>query len=430
MNILIIGAGGREHAIARCVKNSESCKKLYCIPGNPGIEDWAECYAINAKQVNLLLEFCTKNAISLVIIGPEQPIAEGLSDILRSHGVNVFAPSQAAARLETSKSFAKSFMQKYGIPTARFATFEKSQIHEAENYISNLIPPIVIKADGLAAGKGVIIAENIDEAVLQMKKYLSGMLGKASEKIVIEEFMQGEEASIFAICDGNDFVTLAAAQDHKRIGNGDTGKNTGGMGAYAPASLINENILIKIQNEIIIPTLNGMKQEGYPFTGCLYVGLMIYKNEPKVVEYNVRFGDPETQAVLSIFDGDLAKLLYSASIGKLDKSAINSVANGNACCVILASEGYPDVFSTGYKIEGDLGEKDGVVVFHSGTKKNDNGDIVTSGGRVLGVTAVSSDIISAVGKAYQKVGEIGFENKYYRTDIANKEIRNFYISDN
>lgn len=417
MNILVIGSGGREHAIIRCLKKSESCDNLYCIPGNPGIENFAKCLTLDISIPENIIEFCKLNKIELVVIGPEQPLADGLSDSLRSADLLVFAPSKAAAQLETSKSFAKKFMQKYNIPTAKFQTFSKNQQKEAVKYVKAHTLPIVLKADGLAGGKGVIITSDVGEAIITLNNYLNGALGLASEKIVIEEFMHGVEASVFAICDGENFITLAPAQDHKRIGENNTGKNTGGMGAYAPADIVSNDMLEKIKKQIIIPTLIGMKKEGMSFVGCLYIGLMLEDKNPKVVEYNVRFGDPEAQVVLSIFDGNFAKLLYSAASGKLDTKIVNTIAKGTACCVILASSGYPDKVEVGKEITGNISETKNTFVFHSGTK-NQNNKLVTSGGRVLGVTGFGATLNIAIKNSYDKVNEINFEGKYFRKDIG------------
>ncbi len=417
MNILVIGSGGREHAIIRCLKKSESCDNLYCIPGNPGIENFAKCLTLDISIPENIIEFCKLNKIELVVIGPEQPLADGLSDSLRSADLLVFAPSKAAAQLETSKSFAKKFMQKYNIPTAKFQTFSKNQQKEAVKYVKAHTLPIVLKADGLAGGKGVIITSDVGEAIITLNNYLNGAFGLASEKIVIEEFMHGVEASVFAICDGENFITLAPAQDHKRIGENNTGKNTGGMGAYAPADIVSNDMLEKIKKQIIIPTLIGMKKEGMSFVGCLYIGLMLEDKNPKVVEYNVRFGDPEAQVVLSIFDGNFAKLLYSAASGKLDTKIVNTIAKGTACCVILASSGYPDKVEVGKEITGNISETKNTFVFHSGTK-NQNNKLVTSGGRVLGVTGFGATLNIAIKNSYDKVNEINFEGKYFRKDIG------------
>ena len=431
MKILVIGSGGREHAIVRALSKSETKTKIFCSHGNPGIAKLAECIKLDENNFSEMIKFCKEKEISLVIIGPEQPLANGLSDALRNENIPVFGPSEAAAQLESSKSFAKNFMKKYNIPTAKFATFDFSQFDLAKDYISKMTTPIVIKADGLAGGKGVVIAENLTVAIQNINEFFDGAFGNASKKIVIEEFMQGEEVSIFAICDGNDFVTLTPSQDHKRIGDNDTGKNTGGMGSYSPVKFFNEKMLQKVCNEIIKPTIEGMKNEGNPFIGCLYVGLMVENGNSRVVEFNVRFGDPETQSVLTLFKGDFAKLLYSAVIGKLDKTAIqndnSNIQNNNskevACCVILASNGYPEKFETGFEITGNAycEQENDIIVYHSGT--NEVADkLVTAGGRVLGITAVGEDIKIAIDKAYKAAKQIDFANKYYRNDIGKREL--------
>jgi len=422
MKILLIGSGGREHAIASTLIKSKNVH-LFALPGNPGIAKIAQIVPLNIKNHQDVSDFCTNNSIDLVVIGPEQPIADGLSDYLRSAGINVFAPSRSAAQLETSKLFAKQFMQKYGIPTARSCAFDKSQKQEALDYIRKGEFPVVIKADGLAAGKGVVVATTSDEAIQAIEEMFSGSFGSAGEKIVVEEFMQGEEASIFAITDGNNFVTLAPAQDHKRILDGDKGKNTGGMGAYCPAPIVTPEVLDKVNSQIIEPTLQGMAAEGLPYIGCLYVGLMINNGNPKVVEYNCRFGDPETQAVLSVFEGDFAELLLSAAKGNLNVSAIKNINQGFATCVVLASKGYPDKYETGFEITGLDNISDNIIVYHAGTKEID-GKIFTNGGRVLGVTSLGATLKESRENAYRAVSKIHFQNMYCRSDIAAKGIKN------
>ena len=429
INILVIGSGGREHAIVRALNKSESKNKIFCLSGNPGIAKIAECINldiknfVDEKSIDKIINFCKTSEIDLIVIGPEQPLADGLSDVLRRENINVFGPSKFAAQLESSKSFAKDFMKKYQIPTAKYFSFNQNEFEKAKKYIEAMSVPIVIKADGLAAGKGVVISENKNDAIDITKNFLDGAFGKASEKIVIEEFMRGEEASVFAICDGSDFVVLAPSQDHKRIGDNDTGKNTGGMGSYSPVSIVDKNVLKKVCEQIIKPTLAGMKAEGNSFIGCLYVGLMLENGNPRVVEFNVRFGDPETQAVLSIFKGDFAKLLYSAATGNIDKTAYCEDLLQVACCLILASAGYPDKFETGFEITGNAYcEQDDIIVYHSGTKTVDN-KLLTSGGRVLGITAIGNNIGDAITKAYKFANEIDFENKYNRSDIGKREFK-------
>ncbi len=426
MNILLVGSGGREHALALYLSKSKSCDKLYSYPGNPGIWKISEKAGKEIKSHSDYIGFCKENSIDLVVIGPEQPLADGLSDSLRQNGIAVFGPSKLAARLESSKGFAKDFMQKYKIPTASFKTFNKTEQDQATDYLRTANYPIVIKADGLAAGKGVIITNNFDESQNTLNQIFSGIFGEAGNAVVIEEFMEGEEASILAITDGKDYLLLPPSQDHKRIFDGDKGKNTGGMGAYSPAPIVNDNLLKQIENEIIIPAINGMSTEGTPFMGCLYAGLMIKDNKAKVVEFNVRFGDPETQAVLPLIKGDFVALVYSAAIGKLDKNKISILENNHCCCVVLASDGYPDNFEKGFEISGiDDAEKNGAFVFHAGTALREN-KLVNSGGRVLGVTALGESLKQAVEKAYHYVELISFKNKYYRKDIGLKGLNRHF----
>jgi phosphoribosylamine--glycine ligase len=422
MNILLIGSGGREHAIATKLAASPNVR-LYAAPSNPGITRVAETAPINVSERNEMVAFCHQAEIDLVVIGPEAPLAAGLADDLRAASIAVFGPSRVAAQLESSKGFAKEFMRRHGVPTASFRRFTAAQLDEAVNYLASQSLPIVIKADGLAAGKGVVVAETHQQALDALVSMLGGKFGEASASVVIEECMQGEEASIFAITDGERFLTLAAAQDHKRIGEGDTGENTGGMGAYAPAPIVTDEVLRKTNERIIAPVLRGMSAEGMPFVGCLYVGLMIDKSEPKVVEFNARFGDPETQAVLSILKGDFAALLQSAARGALRSESIQSVSNGAACCVVLASQGYPNQYETGKEIHGtEAAESAGVQVFHAGTAMR-NGRLVTSGGRVLGVTGRGATLAEAIKTSYEAVAQIEFDGKTYRRDIGAKGLR-------
>jgi phosphoribosylamine---glycine ligase len=423
MKILLIGSGGREHAIGRALAHSLSTTLLYAVPGNPGIFKLALPANININNFNEISAFCKDYSIDMVVVGPEQPLADGIADYFQNEKIVVFGPSQKAAQLESSKGFAKEFMQKYNIPTANFKRFSIHESSEAHNYIDSQNCPIVLKADGLAAGKGVIISQNHEEAHKSIDFMFGGLFGSAGNSIVIEEYLSGEEASILAICDGNDYITLAPSQDHKRIFDGDRGANTGGMGAYAPARLITPELNEKICRTIIEPTLDGMKIEGSPFVGCLYAGLMIENREPKVIEFNVRFGDPETQAVLSAFDGDFAKLLFSAATGKIDKSAIKSISNGYACCVIMASQGYPEHYEKGFPITGiDEAESHGVNVFHAGTVLKED-ILVSSGGRVLGVTGIGVTLKDAIDESYKAVRKIHFDNMFFRKDIGAKGLK-------
>ena len=424
MNVLLIGSGGREHALALALSKSPSLKKLYCTPGNPGILSIAKKADVSTSIYRELKEFCINKNIDLLVVGPEQPLADGIADFFLGSNTAVFGPSKQAAQLESSKDFAKKIMYKYGVPTAGYKTFTAAQTPQAIDFVNFHPLPVVLKADGLAAGKGVVVAEDLKDALEAIEKIFGGNYGNhAGKKVVIEEFMRGEEASVFAICDGTDYITLSTAQDHKRIGEGDTGRNTGGMGAYSPAPVVNDIVLEKTKKEIIEPILAGMKQEGNPFVGCLYCGIMIENNQPKVVEFNVRFGDPETQVILPLFEGDFAKLLLSAANRKIDKTAYSGNKNGAAACVILASEGYPRFCKKGYEITGIAeAEDENTTVYHSGTKEKDL-KLISAGGRVVGITNVAEDLKSATANVYEAVEKVKFENKYFRSDIAYKALK-------
>lgn len=423
LNILVIGSGGREHAIVKALRNSRSTDLIFAYPGNPGILEIASFAEIDLNAPTTIIDFCKSHNINLVVIGPEQPLSDGIVDILKPEAINCFGPNKFAAQLESSKSFAKDFMNKYNIPTAKYANFSKQQANLAHDYINTQKVPIVLKADGLAGGKGVVIPESYLDAHSLIDEMFSGKFGNAGDKVVIEEYLEGEEASIFAICDGNDYITLAPSQDHKRAYNDDKGPNTGGMGAYAPANLVNDKVLSFVENKVIKPVLDGMKNEGNPFVGCLYCGLMIKDDQAKVIEFNVRFGDPETQAVLSIFNGDLAKLFYSCAVGEIDKSAVKNIAKAYACNVVLASDGYPTSYENGFEITGIKNAEDlGATVYHAGTKIK-AGKLVTNGGRVLGVTAVADNLKDAISSSYDAIDKICYQNIYYRTDIGKKGLK-------
>ncbi len=425
MKVLLLGSGGREHAIAFKIAESPSLTELFIAPGNPGT-------ALLGRNVNLslsdsagILEFCRENKIELVVVGPEQPLADGIADLLREAGIKVFGPNKNAAVIEGEKSFSKNLMKKYSIPTAAFEVFLKEEYPKAVEYVKKSSFPLVIKADGLAAGKGVLICPDLKSALEGLEDCFGrNVFGNAGSKVVIEEFMTGEEASIFAVTDGENYVILPSAQDHKRIYDGDEGKNTGGMGAYSPAPLVNDSLLKEAEEKIIAPTLAAMKNEGRTYNGCLYCGLMITPEGAKVVEFNCRFGDPETQAVLPLIEGDLLELFYSAASGKINKDSVK-YSGGSAVCVVAASKGYPDAFEKGFEISGlDSVDKETVKIFHAGTKL-DKGKIVTSGGRVLGVTAVikENNLKACKELAYNALTKISFGNIYYRTDIADKGIK-------
>lgn len=424
MNAVLLGSGGREHSIADKISESRLLDKLFIIPGNPGTASLGTNIALNVSDHKCIIEFCKENKIDLVIVGPEQPLVDGLADSLRENGIPVFGPNKNAAIIEGEKSFSKNLMKKYSIPTADFEIFLKEDYEKAIEYLNKITYPTVIKADGLAAGKGVLICETKNEALEAIEDcFTKGIFGKAGVKIVIEEFMEGEEASIFAITDGDNFITLPSAQDHKRIYDGDKGKNTGGMGAYSPAPVVTEALLKEIENKIIAPTLSAMKSEGRKYNGCLYCGLMINEKGARVVEFNCRFGDPETQAVLPLVKGDLLDLFYSAAKGELKKD-VAVYSGGAAVCVVAASKGYPDSFQKGFEITGLKESKDNSIrVFQAGTRF-ENGKIVTSGGRVLGVTAITNknDLSNCKQMAYETLRKISFDNIYFRTDIADKGI--------
>lgn len=421
MNVLLIGSGGREHAIALALSKSKKLNKLYCAPGNPGTKSIAENVSIEISNHKLVVDFCFSNQIDLVVVGPEQPLVDGLSDSLRASSILVFGPSSNAARIESSKVFAKKIMASAKVATASYQEFDIDQFGDAINYLKHCAYPIVIKADGLAAGKGVIICNYFSEAETAIKEiFVDKIFGNSGNKIIIEEFLTGEEASVFAITDGEDFICLPAAQDHKRIGDNDTGKNTGGMGAYSPAPLITIDLQSQIEKEIIAPTIDALNKSGNKFIGCLYAGLIITKSGPKVIEFNCRFGDPETQAVLPLLQGDLVKLLYSAAIGKVDKTSVQ-YSGGCSVCVVAASVGYPDKFEKGFEITGLNLNDENIIIYHAGTLERD-GKIYTNGGRVLGVTSVidSNDLREAKRIAYKAIDKITFEGKYYRKDISDK----------
>ncbi len=438
MKILVIGNGGREHAIVWKLALSKQVQKLFCAPGNPGIAELAECIPIKANDIAGLKKFALEQNIDLTIVGPEQPLVDGIVDEFESAGLKIFGPSKFAAQLEGSKIFAKQFMKRHNIPTSKFETFEEHQFTEAKTFLSQCSLPIVIKADGLAAGKGVAICPTRDEANEIIHQYFEEkVFAEAGTRIVIEEFMEGEEASIFALTDGKNFVTLSPAQDHKRVFDNDEGKNTGGMGAYAPAPIVTSEILEQVKKGIIKPTLDGMSAEGHSYKGCLYVGLMITKEGPKVVEYNCRFGDPETQVILPLLDEDLAELMLEVADGKLNRTEIK-LKNQSAVCVVLASGGYPDTYQTGKEIFGlqEVSLMHDVLTFHSGTKTRNihppsmpaagtaaGKKLETAGGRVLGVTAIDTSLKKAIEHAYYAVDKIQFERKHFRRDIGQKGLQ-------
>lgn len=423
--ILLLGSGGREHALAWKLSQSTSIARLVCAPGNPGMAELAELRAVNIEDGSAVVALAHEVGANLVVVGPEAPLAAGVSDALRAEGIPTFGPSKAASRLEWDKAFAKDFMIRHNIPTAASRTFRSEEIEAARAFVRDSELPLVIKASGLAAGKGVVIATSLDEANDALEGMLSGTLfGSAGACVVIEEFMQGEEASVFAITDGESYVLLAPSQDHKRVGDGDSGPNTGGMGAYAPAPIVTEAMLDRVAAEIVEPTLRGMREEEIRYVGCLYVGLMIDGEQTRVVEFNSRFGDPETQVVLPLLEGDLAQLLYAAATNGL--AEVGTVTSrGSAVCIVVASEGYPGSYRKGDPITGiaEAEHLEGVVVFQAGTARSGE-ELVTSGGRVLGVTAISreNDLETVTRRAYEAAALISFDGAFYRHDIARKGI--------
>lgn len=417
MKILLVGSGGREHALAWKLSQSPRCTELLVAPGNAGIENVARCVPVSVEDTDALVRLAVDEQVSFVVVGPEGPLVAGLADQLRARNIPVFGPSAAAARLEGSKGFMKDLCRKYAIPTARYERFTEGEAACA--YADTLGLPVVVKADGLAAGKGVVIATTPAEAHDAIKDMLSGAaFGAAGSSIVVEEFMDGEEVSYFALCDGANLLPLNSAQDHKRVGDGDTGPNTGGMGAYSPARLMTPALEDKILETILRPTVAAMAAEGCPFTGVFFAGLMIVKGEPKLIEYNVRFGDPECQTLMLRLESDLVDMLYAAATGKLaDVRPLWS--QDPALCVVMAANGYPGTYVKGSVIRGlDRADtQENVIVFHAGTARKD-GEIVATGGRVLGVSAKGRDVGAAREAAYAAVDSIDWPEGFCRRDIA------------
>ena len=420
MKVCVIGNGGREHALAWRLSISPSVTKVYAIPGSAAMSDCAELVGIDWQQSDHLINFLKDNQVDLVVVGPEAPLVAGLADTLNAAGIPVFGPSKAAAQLEGSKVFAKDLMKKYNIPTAAYGVFHN--VDEAKEFIGQTGAPIVVKADGLAAGKGVVVAMTVDEANATVEDMLSGnRFGDAGSTVVIEEFMEGEEASLLAFVDGKTVVPMIASQDHKRIFDGDKGPNTGGMGTYAPAPVLTDALRDEAMKTILEPMVAAMVKEGMPYVGCLYAGLMITPQGPKVVEFNARFGDPETQVVLPLLDSDLGQIMMACATGNLTAHMVKW-KDSSAACVILASKGYPETSSKGDVISGDIKQYDTTIVFHSGTKLIDE-SYVTNGGRVLGVVGLGKDLRTALDRAYQRIEHIDFEGMQYRTDIGAKAFK-------
>ena len=417
MKILLIGGGGREHALAWKLAQSPSVESILAAPGNPGMAKLPklQCVALKIDDLNAVADFAEENAIDLTVVGPEAPLVAGLADVFSQRGLPVFGPSKAAAQLEGSKAFSKAMMAKYNVPTAFFKVCE--DIETAKAYVEEKGAPIVVKADGLAAGKGVVVAMTKEEALAAIDDMMGDFkFGAAGARVVIEEFMDGEEASLLAFTDGKTIIPMIASQDHKRVGDGDQGPNTGGMGTYAPAPVMTPVLREKATETILKPMIAAMAQEGMPYQGCLYAGLMVKGDSVKVVEFNCRFGDPETQVVLPLLNGDLAEIMLACATGTLDKVKFGWYDRA-AVCVVMASGGYPGSYEGGKEITGLDDVPENSVVFHAGTKMVD-GKIVTAGGRVLGVTAFADNIKAARDKAYEAVEKIKFSGAFCRKDIA------------
>ncbi|MDX9871403.1 MAG: phosphoribosylamine--glycine ligase [Clostridia bacterium] len=414
--VLVVGSGGREHTLVWKLAQSEIVSEIYCAPGNGGIRQYAECIPVQVDDISGLVDLAKAKNIDIVVVGPELPLTLGLVDALEAAGIKAFGPSKRAAEIEGSKAFAKDLLQKYGIPTARYGVFTDRE--SAVKFAREMNGPWVVKADGLAAGKGVIIAQTYEEAEQAVREIMSGeAVGQAGAKIVIEEFLEGEELSILAFCDGKTIVPMSPAQDHKRIFDNDQGPNTGGMGAYTPVPAATPGLMAEIDQKILQPVIQAMAKEGRPYCGVLYPGLMLTKEGPKVLEFNCRFGDPETQVVLPRVESDLGEIILAVLEGKLEQIQIKW-RQESCITVVMASGGYPGKYQTGLPITGlESKTEDGALVFHSGTALQD-GRLVTAGGRVLSVTALGRDLQAAREKAYRQVEKISFSGAQFRRDIA------------
>lgn len=424
MKVLLIGSGGREHSLALKISQSTQLTQLFIAPGNPGTALCGENVPIKADDIPALLRFSQEQSIDLVMVGPEMPLAKGIVDVFEQHHIPIIGPTKAGAQLESSKGWAKNLMLKYGIPTADYRIF--SELTSARNYLlQKNTYPIVLKADGLAAGKGVTVAASFEEAMKALEDcFVKGVFLEAGNQVVIEDFLVGEEASILAFTDGDTVLPMIAAQDHKAVFDGDKGPNTGGMGAYAPAPLVTDAILADVITHIFLPLVQGLKAEGILYKGILYAGLMIHQNQARVVEFNVRFGDPETQVVLPLLENDLLDIFRAIVERKLSRISLRWKP-ASAVCVILASDGYPGVYENGVPIEigSDLKKLNDIQVIHAGTMLDQNQQLVTHGGRVLGVVGVNHDLKSAIQLVYSAIPLIQFRTKYFRNDIGKKALR-------
>ena len=423
MNILLLGSGGREHALAWKLAQSRLLSRpedrFYAAPGNPGIAEHAECVALDAVDHAAVIAFCEEHRIGLVVVGPEAPLVDGLADSLRGEGIAVFGPSKAAAQLEGSKGFTKDLCERAGIPTAGYV--RTSSLDDATAALDRFEPPYVLKADGLAAGKGVVIAQDRAEAEAALADMFGGQFGAAGAEVVIEEFMEGEEASFFALTDGATILSFGTAQDHKRVGDGDTGPNTGGMGAYSPAKVLTPTLHGEVIEKIVGPTVRTMADEGMPYSGVLFAGLMLTETGPKLIEYNARFGDPECQVLMMRLESDLGELMLACAENRLGTCDPVQRSPQTALTVVMAAKGYPGTPEKGGTIDLGDAEANGAKVFHAGTKL-DNGKLVANGGRVLGVTAMGANVTEAQAAAYQAVDAIAFPTGFSRRDIGWREV--------
>lgn len=418
MKIMVIGGGGREDAIIKKISENKNIEKIYALPGNGGIMGEATCVDIGAEEIYKARDFAVKEKIDFAIVAPDDPLAMGAVDILEKAGIKCFGPDKSAAEIESSKVFAKNLMKKYNIPTAEYEVF--SEIDSAMEYVKTCKIPIVIKADGLAKGKGVIIAMDRDSAISAIKEIMQDKkFGDSGNEIVVEEFLEGPEVSVLSFTDGKTIVPMISSMDHKRANDGDKGPNTGGMGCIAPSPFYTEEIAKRCLDEIFVPTIDAMNKEGRTFKGCLYFGLMITEDGPKVIEYNCRFGDPETQVVLPLLESDLLEIMIAVREGRLSEDIVK-FSKKSACCVVMASGGYPNEYEKGYEIK--IGEiSDNSIVYIAGAKRKDD-KLITNGGRVLGLTAIDDTLEGAVSDAYDNIEKISFKKAYYRKDIGSKAL--------